>query len=167
MRAAIGLLLAGLLFGSPARAADEPLPSGSPATPAPAATAEPPAPPPKIESAVPSAVATPTPSAPAAAAPTESAASTEDKKTSETTTARGAKEEADAMDAVMKRLGYKVTMMDGDKRYCKSGSVLGSRLNQRTLCWTPDQIRSHQSNIDYLRELEGQRKTWGDRMPGI
>ncbi len=64
------------------------------------------------------------------------------------------------MDEQMKRLGYKVTMMDGGKRYCKAGSVSGSRLNQRTLCWTPDQVRSHQSNVDYVREKQGQRETF-------
>lgn len=65
------------------------------------------------------------------------------------------------MDAQMKRLGFKVTTMNGEKRYCKAGSVLGSRLNQKTICWTPEQVKSHEDNVQIVRQKQGQMESFG------
>ena len=170
MRVAIsGLFAASLLYAMMALAADQPasaVPATPAATPAPADPAVPAA---SAESAAAATQATAAQPAAAAsdATPAHPAASPEggDKSApaagDAAAAAAKAKSEADAMDEQMKRLGFKVTMMDGEKRYCKEGSVSGSRLNQRTLCWTPDQVRSHQSNVDYVREKQAQKETWG------
>jgi hypothetical protein len=71
------------------------------------------------------------------------------------------KEEQAAMDVEMRRRGYETKTIDGEKRYCKASSTLGSRFNSKTLCWTADQIKSQQDAIQKVREKQGQRETWG------
>lgn len=172
MRIAIsGLFTAALVYSVVVAAADQPEPAVSatpatqpadaPASPAPAEAATPAAPETAAQPAVPASSAIP---AQPAAAPESGAASASAVNSAETSAAASAatvKDEAAAMDEQMKRLGYKVTTMNGQRRYCKADSVSGSRLNQKQLCWTADQIKSHQSNVDYLREKQGQQKTFG------
>lgn len=169
MRLTVSGLITAALLCSMAFADEQPAPS------VPAAPAAAPAPADAAVAAESAAAATQATAAQPAAAASEAAGAhpaaapeAGDKPASATTSAEdaaaaaaAAKDEAAAMDEQMKRLGYKVTMMDGEKRYCKTATVMGSRLNTRNLCWTPDQVRSHQSNVDYMREKQGQQKTFG------
>jgi hypothetical protein len=71
------------------------------------------------------------------------------------------KEEQKAMDVEMRRRGYTTKTIDGEKRYCKATTVLGSRFNSKTICFTADQIKSQQDAVQKVREKQGQRETWG------
>ena len=173
MRIAIsGLLTATFLFSAAVAAEDQPepavsstpptAPADAPVSPAPAEAATPAAPQTAAQPAVPASNAIPAQPAATPEAGAAPASAVHSAETSAAASAATVKDEAAAMDEQMKRLGYKVTTMNGQRRYCKADSVSGSRLNQKQLCWTADQIKSHQSNVDYMREKQGQRKTWGD-----
>ena len=173
MRVAISGLFAGpLLYTMMAFAADQPA-STVPATPAatpasaeaavPAVSAESAAAATQATAVQPNAAASDATSAHPAAAPEANGKSTSALSSAEGAAAAAAKDEEAAMDEQMKKQGYKVTMMDGQKRYCKNATVMGSRLNTKNLCWTPDQVKSHQSNVDYFREKQGQKETFGGR----
>jgi len=77
----------------------------------------------------------------------------------ETADQRSAREKAE--DAAMIKEGYKIKVVDGEKRYCKKDSVLGSRLNTRTICWSAEQIKDNRADADILRDKQNQRRTGG------
>lgn len=80
--------------------------------------------------------------------------------TTNAASAAASKDEGAAMDEYMKRQGFKVTTMNGEKRYCKTAAVLGSRLNNKNICWTAEQVKSHESYVQTIREKQGQRETY-------
>jgi hypothetical protein len=123
--------------------------STAPTTPESASTAQPTTP---AEAA--SAASSATPAEAASSAVPEQAAKAADVPEKEPRT-----DEA-AMDTQMKRLGFTPQVMNGEKRYCKATSVLGSRLNKKTVCWTTEQVRNHQESVQEVREKQGQRETF-------
>lgn len=62
-------------------------------------------------------------------------------------------------DERLRREGYKVTEIKGEKRYCKKDSTLGSRLNTRTICRTIEQVKADREDAEVLRQKAGQRRT--------
>lgn len=80
--------------------------------------------------------------------------------TPDTEAAAEAAERQKLEDEALRKEGYKVTEVKGEKRYCKKETILGSRLNSRTVCWTADQIKANKEDADILREKQGQRQTF-------
>jgi hypothetical protein len=100
------------------------------------------------------------PAAPAAdAAPSRTAARSDEAAPPESADQRSAREKAE--DESLVKEGYKIKVVDGEKRYCKKDTVLGSRLNRRTICWTAEQIRANKEDADILRDRQNQRRTDG------
>ena len=169
MRAAFLALPLFVLLASSAQGADETVPSPAASDPnvvssTPAATTPEPA---EAETAAPAttdhANATAAAERPAAARTETSGQAVPAPTSAEETAKIGemTKEEQAAMDVEMRRRGYETKTIDGEKRYCKASSTLGSRFNSKTLCWTADQIKSQQDAIQKVREKQGQRETWG------
>ena len=169
MRAAFLALPLFVLLASSAQGADETVPSPAASDPnvvssMPAATTPEPA---EAETAAPAtadhANATAAAERPAAAR-TETTDQAAPAPTSPEETAKigeMTKEDQAAMDVEMRRRGYDTKTIDGEKRYCKASSTLGSRFNSKTLCWTAAQIKSQKEAIQKVREKQGQRETWG------
>jgi hypothetical protein len=97
---------------------------------------------------------------PASPATADAAARQSDAQASaETADQRSAREKAE--DEALVKEGYRIKVVDGEKRYCKKDSVLGSRLNTRTICWTAEQIKANREDADVLREKQNQHRTLG------
>jgi hypothetical protein len=100
---------------------------------------------------------------PASSVTADSAASStarpKEAPSAETADERSTREKAE--DEALVREGYKIKVVDGEKRYCKKDSVLGSRLNTRTICWSAEQIRANKEDADILRDKQNQRRTMG------
>lgn len=71
-------------------------------------------------------------------------------------------EEQKAFDDRMRRQGYKLTTLSGQTVYCKSDqNQMGTRLGRKTMCWTADQIRNREADVQTVREKQGQKETMG------
>jgi hypothetical protein len=103
----------------------------------PAASSVPTAPSP----AAPAAVAVPAPAAAATPAPAIAA-------TPPTTSATGASHEAtaaiDPREKLLRLKGYRLEMRHGEKMYCRSEEVLGSRLAGRKVCGTVQELENRE-----------------------
>ncbi|HZF25150.1 MAG TPA: hypothetical protein VEZ88_02725 [Steroidobacteraceae bacterium] len=166
MRLALTVFLVALQLSSMVQAADE-------TTTAPAAAASTAATAAESSAPVPATEATPaTPEIPAAQPQASEAAQHADtanapaaKATAATAAAAPAmtqEQEQAAFDERMKRQGYKLTTLSGQTVYCKGGQQqMGTRLGRKTMCWTGDQIRSHEDSVQTVREKQGQKETMG------
>jgi hypothetical protein len=162
MRLALTVSVAALLSCSIVQADDEttaaaPAAAASPAAesnaPAPAAEATP------ATSAVPAAQPQASESARQAEAETAPAAA---ESAAPPMTKEQKEEEQKAFDERMKRQGYKLTTLSGQTVYCKGDQhQMGTRLGRKTMCWTADQIKSREDDVQTVREKQGQKETMG------
>lgn len=71
-------------------------------------------------------------------------------------------EEQKAFDERMKRQGYKLTTLSGQTVYCKGDQhQMGTRLGRKTMCWTADQIKSREQDVQTVREKQGVKESYG------
>jgi len=85
--------------------------------------------------------------------PPSNAASAQSSSTSASKPA-AASADAQALTDDEKRLlseGYKLRIMDGEKRFCRRESVLGSNL-EKTVCTTADRVARSRENARYMTE---------------
>jgi chemotaxis protein histidine kinase CheA len=161
MRLALTVSLAALLSCSIVQADDETTAA------APAAAASPAA----ESSAAPAAEATPATSAVPAAQPQASeparqadAANAPAAKAAEAPAAPAMTKEQEqkAFNERMKRQGYQLTTLSGQTVYCKGDQhQMGTRLGRKQMCWTADQIRAREDDVQTVREKQGQTETSG------
>jgi hypothetical protein len=122
MRLVIGMLAS---MGAAIALADTPPPT--PAQPAASDVAKAPS----LAAPVPVAVATP---APAAASPTASAANASHEAVAAT----------DPREKMLRLKGYRLEMRHGEKMYCRSEEVLGSRLAGKKVCGTVEELQDRE-----------------------
>jgi hypothetical protein len=144
MRLVIGILAcvgacAIALADTPPPTPTQPAASGVTTAPSPAAVATPA--PVAVATPAPAAGATPAPAAVATPAPAAGA-------TPPTASATGASHEATAaIEPREKRLrlkGYRLEMRHGEKMYCRSEEVLGSRVAGRKVCGTVEELENRE-----------------------
>jgi hypothetical protein len=92
--------------------------------------------------------------------PADAPKATPEAPTTEEAAPKEATDRQKMQDEALRKEGYKVSEVKGERRYCKKENVLGSRLNARTICWTADQIKANKEDADILREKQGQRQTF-------
>jgi len=160
MRLALTASLVALLFASIVQADDETTTSAT-ASAAPATEASASTPAADATPATSAAPAQPQASEPAQQA--DAASAPADKAAAPAEMTKEEKEaEQKAFDDRMRRQGFKQTTLSGQTVYCKSDqNQMGTRLGRKTMCWTADQVRSHEDSVQTVREKQGQRETMG------